>query len=199
MTVEERLKTLEREQGETNAELGRAKRRVRRLLIAGAFALACFAVLLAVWACMPEAHAQARARVLQEVRARNFVLVDEKGKRRAGLGIDKDGVVGLGLYDENGELRVALCLGEDPGLTLSDENGQTRAGLGLSEDGPMLILLGRRGKPRASLSVSKRGAARAGLCLTDANDKPRATLGLSEDGPVLGLLDENGNAIWKAP
>jgi hypothetical protein len=70
MRVEERLETVER-------ELGKARRPVRRLLIAGAFALACL-LLVAAWARMPEAHAQAEAQVGAAVRREGGEML--KGK-----------------------------------------------------------------------------------------------------------------------
>ncbi len=103
MTTEERLERVEREQAETRAELARAKRRVRRVMVAGAVALASIVVLVAAWACVPEASAQAAAQVVAEVRARRFLVVDERGKPRAALTVSRD-VPGLTMLDENGRI-----------------------------------------------------------------------------------------------
>jgi hypothetical protein len=61
MTTEERLGKVEREQAETKAEVARAKWRVRRLVIAGAVALACVGALMVAGVVVPP-----------EVRARAF-------------------------------------------------------------------------------------------------------------------------------
>ena len=95
MTTEERMEKLER-------ELARAKRRNRWLAVVlltiGATALAVTALSAPS---IPTALAEAGGPV-NEVRASRFVLVDETGKTRAGLAVDKDGP-GLGLVDEKGE------------------------------------------------------------------------------------------------
>jgi hypothetical protein len=92
MTTEERLEKVEQ-------ELAQAKRLVRRLVIA---ALACLGVLMLFYFGVPQTTAQEKAQVLPEVRTRNFVLVDENGKMRAGLTVLKYGP-GLNLLDENGK------------------------------------------------------------------------------------------------
>ena len=86
--------------------------------------------------------------VQEEVRAKKFVLVDEKEtpvgtffmydgqvtlmlsdqdkKVRALLGVDKDGQPGFVLLDEKGKIRVQIEVnGNEPRLKLLDENGET--------------------------------------------------------------------------
>ena len=51
-------------------------------------------------------------------------LLDEKGKLRAGVALDKDGPW-LSLLDENGKRRAGLAVLKDgAGLVLYDENGK---------------------------------------------------------------------------
>ena len=164
MTTEERLEKMEQ-------ELAQAKRLVRRFVIA---ALACVGVLVVGWAGVLQTTAQEKAQVLPEVRARNFVLVDENGKMRAGLTVLKYGP-GLNLIDENGKIRAQLGVGMNgPGLFLLDENGKGRTQLIAGMNGPELFLLDENGKTRAGLIVLKAG-------------------------PRLDFHDENGKAIFKAP
>ena len=149
MTTEERLEIVEK-------ELAAAKRRIGRLVIGGAVALVCIAILLAAWL-RPA-----------EVRARKFVLVDGDGKTRALLTVDEDGPR-LGLTDESGKARAELRVAKNgPTLNLSDKNGNARAGLSVLKDGPVLDLDKGSGKTRALLTVEEGGP---GMRLYGENDK----------------------------
>ena len=91
---------------------------------------------------------QEKIAVQEEVRAKKFVLVDEKEapvgtffmydgqvtlmlsdkdkKVRALLAVDKDGQPGFVLLDENGKIRVQIDVeGNEPRVKLLDENGET--------------------------------------------------------------------------
>jgi hypothetical protein len=138
MTIEEHLEDLER-------ELGRVKRRNRWLL--GAIFLVA-GVLIAPRVFETTAiRAQAQgAETAKQVRARSFILEDEKGKLRAVLAVTKDGP-GLSLSDENGIYRAVLTLLKSgPSLSLSDENGKRRAEMTVLKEGPSLVLLNKNGK-----------------------------------------------------
>ena len=112
MTTEERLEQVER-------ELARAKRGMRRGVIAGAVLLACLVL----------AAAQSSRPVADVVTAREFVLVDENGTMRAALTTNKTGIVWFALLDDVGA-RVVLALDKDgPRLTMSDENAKMRAAM----------------------------------------------------------------------
>ena len=94
------------------------------------------------------------AAVAQEVRAKQFVLVDNAGKVRAMLNVDKDGP-GLGLFDENGKRRASLIVNKNgPGLILWDENGKACVMLDADKAGPALALCYENGKVRAMLVAS---------------------------------------------
>ncbi len=76
-------------------------------------------------------QARGVANVQDEVRARHFVLVDDKGKERASLVSDNTGAVFLVMYDKAGKARVNLSVGNDaPALTFLDRSGQARTILG---------------------------------------------------------------------
>jgi hypothetical protein len=50
----------------------------------------------------------------EAIKAKAFILVDEEGKERAFLRVDKDGA-GLTLHDENGKPRAALGVDKHDG------------------------------------------------------------------------------------
>jgi hypothetical protein len=142
-----RLESLERELAQTKAELREIRQRNLWLLRVGAL----MAIVLALaWMFMDTGRpVQARggATVHRETRAKRFVLVDEKSKPRAILGMNKDG----------------------PGLALLDEKGNAFATMGLTGVGPVLALLGYEGDSRAILRATNEGP---GLALLE-NGKGR--------------------------
>jgi len=110
------------------------------------------------------------------VRANQFVLEDANGKTRALLDVDKEGVPGLYLYDENATPRVML---------------------GVGTYGSVLAMFDRNGKNRVSLAVSNDVSS---LRLSDGNGKPRVRVTVGEDGvPGLELLYGDGVQIWSKP
>jgi hypothetical protein len=147
-STEIRLERLEKELAGAKAELCRMKRRNLLLLRGGVLVVG---ILILAWMFMDTGRpVQARggATVHRETGAKRFVLVDEKSKPRAILGMNKEG----------------------PGLALLDAKGQVRASMGLTEVGPVLALLDEEGHSRAILRVTKEGP---GLALLDENGKGR--------------------------
>lgn len=66
-----------------------------------------------------------------EVRARQIILVDDKGKERASLVSDNTGSVFLVMADKAGKARVNLSINNDgPALTFFDPSGKARTILG---------------------------------------------------------------------
>jgi hypothetical protein len=116
MTIEERLENLER-------ELGRVKRRSRWLLGAILFVAGGLTPPGVFETTAIRARAQG-AGTAEQIRARAFILEDEKGESRAALSVTKGG----------------------PGLLLLDEKGESRAGLRVFKDGPSLVLFDDNGK-----------------------------------------------------
>ncbi len=79
---------------------------------------------------LPE-RVQTRQTVEDEVRARQIILVDDKGKERASLVCDNTGSVFLVMSDKAGKTRVSLSVGNDgPTLTFLDSSTQIRTILG---------------------------------------------------------------------
>ena len=84
--------------------------------------------------------------VPEEIRAKKFIVVDEKGKSRGGLGVSSDGP-GLFLHDENGRIRAGLSASSaGPGLGLHDENEKLRALLSVTSEVTGLGLYDKNGK-----------------------------------------------------
>ena len=149
MTIEERLKNMER-------ELGRVKRRNRWLLGAILVLVGGLVAAGAFKTTVTPAQAQVPGAV-KEVRANKFVIEDKNGTVRAEMGVSQFGPA-LFLYDENDKSRAMLGISPlGPGLTLYDEKGMARAGLGVAKAGPWLSLWDENIKPRAALSVDKDG------------------------------------------
>lgn len=129
------------------------------------------------------------SQVIDEVRTRQLVIVDQYGKIRARLGCAPNGSVGLSLWDAEGKVRAGLGLLSDgsPHLSLADAKGKLRAALAvLPDEGPSLSLLDANGKVRAVL----------GACTLETK-----VIGVEERRPEssLVLFDRDGWVVWKAP
>jgi hypothetical protein len=191
MTTEERLEKME-------IELKRAMRHNRILLVGVLLGV----VLLLLGATTPGTDGRENV-----IKAKGFILVDEKGNERAKLSMD-DNSPGLCLRDENGKPRIGLAVDKNgPKLNLFDENSKPRIALAAIKDGPSLFLADENGKPRASLSADEDGPR---LALYDANNQTRANLGIGRtttpDGKTITypessliLFKPDGKVIWIAP
>jgi len=183
MTIKERLENVER-------ELGRQKRRNRRLL--GAIVLVAGGLIVPL--VFETTAFRARAQVAgtaKEIRARSLVIEDENGNGRAELCVDQNGSR-LRLCDEKGFARAALGVANKDGpiLTLFDQNGKLCVGLSALSDGPELTMYDEKGERRALLLLQKYGAR---LMLVDEKGYTRAALGVAnKDGPILTLNGEDG-------
>ena len=128
-------------------ELARTRSSIKALGII----IAILVVMSVVWAIVADvgggwADGRRLAAPPNEVRAKKFVLVDDKGITRALLAASEDGTA-LDLWDESGKPRAALsALKDAPALALWDEKGNTRVGLYVSKDGPGLALYDKNEK-----------------------------------------------------
>ena len=120
-------------------------------------------------------HVQRKAAVQEEVRAKKFVLVNEKGTPVGTFGVF-NGQLSLMLHDQDRKVRAILAVDKDgqPAFVLLDENGKIRTQFDLEGNEPRLILLDENGKIRAQFH-------------TEGNE------------PKLMLLDKNGKATFQAP
>ena len=96
---------------------------------------------------LPSPPVQEKAAIQEEVRAKKFVLVNEKGATLGAFGMFQ-GQTNLMLYDQNDQVRVAIALDRDgqPAFVLLDDNGKHRAQFDLEENEPRLMLLDANGK-----------------------------------------------------
>jgi hypothetical protein len=142
------------------------------------------------------------AAVADDVRARRFTLVGERGSVRAALGAASDGSPGLWLYDGDDRPRAELAL-DASGATnvkLHDGDGDVCAWLAVGRHGaPSLYLRGgsRHGtgvRGHAQVSVDEHGCPL--LSLHDSEGRARVLLSLDEQSGMAGLsyTDEHGNS-----
>ena len=66
----------------------------------------------------------AQAQKSNGVNAEEFLLLDQTGKARAGLGLDSNGEVGLVLTSRDGNRKLALSPDEPVAIKLSDRAGR---------------------------------------------------------------------------
>lgn len=66
----------------------------------------------------------AKAQKTNGVNAEEFLLLDQTGKARAGLGLDKNGEVGLVLMSRDGNRTLALSPDDRFAVKLSDQSGR---------------------------------------------------------------------------
>jgi len=147
-STEVRLENLERELALTKAELCRMRRHSPWLVRGGFLVVGFLALTLMFLNSGGPAQARKSPTAHRETGAKRFVVVDEKGRPRAILGMNKDG----------------------PGVALLDEKGNVRASMGLTEVGPVIALLDEGGK---SLAVLKATTDGTGLALLDEGGKGR--------------------------
>jgi len=116
---------------------------------------------------------RARAILAEVVTADSFVIRDENGKPRGGIGCGP---------------------GQVPSMTLMDEAGTKRVSIFLQPDGnPMLVLSPPDGRGHVILASMERGDS--GLVITDDTKTRRAMLGIGKDGtPYLNFMDNKGEA-----
>ncbi len=65
-----------------------------------------------------------KAQKINEVKAEEFLLLDRNGKARAGLGLDKNGEVGLVLMSRDGNRKLAISPDDQFAVKLSDQSGR---------------------------------------------------------------------------
>ena len=65
-----------------------------------------------------------KAQKINGVNAEEFLLLDTSGKARAGLGLDKNGEVGLVLTSRDGNRKLVLSPDDRFAVKLSDQSGR---------------------------------------------------------------------------
>lgn len=161
--------------------------------------------------------------VVDEIRTKRLLVVDDNGKFRAVLGAATAGAVSLGLLDSQDTIRSVLIVDANgvPHLDLLDADATRRVVLSVFPKRAGLALFGEAARGGAILDVAADGTA--GLGLTDRADNPRAAFLLRADGAVLlnlndpagklraslgvhntgatglGMWDKDGKRVWQAP
>ena len=141
MSIEERIKKLER-------ELGKQKRRNKGLL--AAVTLLVFAMVFGFFLMGPPGGAQAESD--GQVVAREIILVDDEGNARLRLGASQD-QPGLALLGRDGSpLAVFAAHGDGSFLVLNNSMGKTRFILSVDSDGAGLNIFDDSDLVRAAMA-----------------------------------------------
>jgi hypothetical protein len=189
------------------------ERQVRRMRTLGALAVVAVVAALTVGATYPPSI----------VKARMFLVVDDRGKERAQLGLSTDGEALLSLLDARETHRASFGLydGGEPYLKLAEKRGRTRVWLQAMDDArdgrnTGLYVADDHANPRATLTVDGRGAPTMSfldddernriwlgstangasfVVLGDERARPRLSLRTDDDGrPALQLFDGGANS-----
>jgi len=191
MTTEQRFKRLERQNAKMKA------------------AVAGMAVVLAVVLLVGAGQDQDKPKVLEEVRARRFVVVDRSGDSRCELGViiaetamgDKVACPHISLFDSRKNKKVILALSEGsiPSLHFIHKEKHSRIHLGLHQNGlPFLHLNGKTTNGGMNIGLSEGNLPY--LLISDSSCLVRACLELSKDeSPKFIIFDKDGKVIFKAP
>jgi hypothetical protein len=139
--------------------------------------------------------------------AREFLLVDEGGRRRALLR-SAGGEAALELYGAHGTPRVELAAqNEQSRLGLYEANGQTQVALTTGKERPGLLVgdMPLQGKvaEQATLGVGEGGPKLAFINVQWERDimktVERIILATTKDGPRFSLRDVNGKPVFSKP
>jgi len=160
----------------TEQRLARVERQNARMKVA----VAGMAVVLAVALLIGAGQDQHKTKVLEEVWAKKFVLVDD-GKARITLSSSSENP-SLTLDDKDGKTRMRLSLGQGmPDIRLFDKSGKKGAGIAVTDlAGPQIYFADRAGKRRAVMGYRRTEPGAIGY-------------------PFLHLYDEDGKVVFKLP
>ena len=140
--------------------------------------------------------------VVEEIRARRFVLFDQAGKQRGLWAVFRDTVdletfelkpndmVALDMRSKGNTARIAVSA-DSAGVSLSSLTGSRSLTL-MRSDGRVSTSMWRSGSgPQETAGIRVRSDGSAGLSLHDVDGKPRINLSLAGDGsPYLSFFDQ---------
>jgi|GEM_PF-3351916 len=125
------------------------------------------------------------------VMARNFVLVDDNGNHRGGIGFENKEPV-IYLYDSNGVARAYLAVSATgPIFGLRNAQGKSDITISTSNNSKPCILLNSIDDEKRLIMMLKDGKQPA-LLLYDSKSKPRFLLTIDNDNPSMAMLDQEG-------
>lgn len=123
---------------------------------------------------------QTKSETVENLRARQITIVDEKGTERMYIGSPvPDPLMG----GKRQKRRVAST-----GVILNDADGNETAGFGVLDDGTKTMCIDHKGYERLCTYFLPNG--RSGLLVEDENQKDRVALGLNEAGQSELLLKD---------
>ena len=130
------------------------------------------------------------------VEATNFVLVNEKGEKKAELGLDENGAPKLQLMSGQANVRFGLTIDESgsPRIGYFDGEGKSLAGLTFEQDGST-ALFDSDGRLLAVLKYTTDGAP--SLLLSDKKWKPRLVLGFQKGAPHVYMYDDEAQERFR--
>ncbi len=92
-------------------------------------------------------HSSAQLAIPEVLRARAIEIVDENGKVRAQLNIEKTGEAVFRLRDQKGTIRTKIGAGEDgSGLSMMDDRTDATVQIRANKDGGGITLFSRDGQ-----------------------------------------------------
>jgi hypothetical protein len=98
---------------------------------------------------LAQSTSTAQQDVVPVVRTRAFELVDENGKLRAQINIEKTGEVVFRMRDEKGTIRSKFSAGESgSGLSMMDDRTEATVQIRSNQAGGNMVLIDREGRER---------------------------------------------------
>ena len=184
MTIEERLKSLERQLSLT-----------RWLLICVILVLVG-AIAWKSTTMIPVVEAKQVGNSQQVIRSKTFILEDKDGRIRGLWGFSNEGNPVLQVYDNNGKARTSIGvdkIGDEitPRFMLLDGDEKQSAGLFSTKGGPLFILSGKNSERITAAVYNDEPSIR----FFDKEGTQRITLVARKDRTAIVLSDKNGKVI----
>jgi len=131
--------------------------------------------------------------------ASRIELVDNKGRQRAVLTVDKDDAAFLILTDTNEKPFISMEVKRSGAATLAlyDRLGRSRVSARVRHDDAYLIVADKRGKGRAEVATRGEDAT---FFIADTTGRKRIIMASGKgDNAVIGISDRRGKPIFMAP
>ena len=139
------------------------------------------------------------------LRARKIELVDDDGKTRVSIRLDKDGNSNMQFIDDKGQVRVSVGASDKgpASISLSDCDGQTRVSAMVAENGSSyLFMYDRQGVTRVQVETGSTDITTVILGGKDKKPLFKSTIESVDENTEQGaitLYDSKGKLLFKAP